>query len=165
MFESAPEIQYYTPEEAKAKKRAFAEALILDPFHPEKAAMLIEPRSTHASYILTHWQYDAEVNAIMEAAFIEKGAKAKIPTKDQFAASLIDEANTCRDKETKLDFLKLFASVMGYVEKPAAVQVQTNNTVNNVKNNVILMPTPEAGVTLEAELMEYQRKLIANERG
>lgn len=164
MFE-VPEIQYYTPDEAKAKKIAFANALILDPFHPEKAAVAVEPRLTHSSYILTHWQYDREVNEIMEAAFLSKGAKAKIPSKDEFAASLISDANECRDKEIKLDFLKLFATVMGYIEKPAAVQVQTNNTVNNVKNNVILMPAPVAGQTLEAELMEYQRKLTANERG
>lgn len=157
------EFTYYTPEEAKAKKRAFAMALLLDPFHADKAAKSIETRAPHLAYIMAHWQFDNEVNAIMEAAFLEKGAAAKIPTKDEFAASLITEANDCRDKETKLDFLKLFASVMGYVEKPAAVKIE-NNTLNNVKNNVILMPAPRDGQSMEAELMEYQRQLTANER-
>lgn len=158
------EFQYYTPDEAKAKKQAFAMALLRDPFHPEIAVLEVERRAPHISYILTHWQYDSEVNALMEAALADRGAAAKIPSKDEFAASLITEANTCRDKETKLDFLKLFASVMGYVEKPAAVKVETNNTINNVKNNVILLPAPQDGQSLEAELMEYQRQLTANER-
>lgn len=160
-----PDTQYYTPEEATAKKKAYALELLRDPFHRDKAAMAVESRSTHVSYILTHWQFDNEVNRFMEEAYQERGAKATIPTKDEFAASLIREANECRDKETKLDFLKLFASVMGYVEKPAAVSVTTNNTLNNVKNNVIILPAPAEGITLEAELMEYQRKLTANERG
>lgn len=160
-----PDFHYYTPAEATAKKRAFAAALMLDPMHRDRAAMAVETRSTHVSYILSQWQFDNEVNAFMEAMYAEKGAKSKIPTKDEFAASLIIEANECRDKETKLDFLKLFASVMGYVEKPAAVSVTTNNTLNNVKNNVIILPAPAEGITLEAELMEYQRKLTANERG
>lgn len=161
----ADEIEYYPPAEVEAKKRAFAQALMRDPMHPERAAFAIEPRASHVSYILTHWQYDAQVHAFMLELVDGVGAaKATIPTKDEFAASLIREANECRDKETKLDFLKLFAGVMGYVEKPAAVSVTTNNTLNSVKNNVILMPTPQDGQSLEAELMEYQRKLIANDR-
>jgi hypothetical protein len=157
------ETQYYTDDERAEKKIAFARALLLSPMDPAKAARSIEPRSSHIAFILAHWQYDAEVNKIMENMVLKDGAKAKLPSKDEFAASLISEAADCRDKETKLDYLKLFASVMGYVEK-SGVAVTTNNTINNVKNNVILLPTPIKGETLEMELMEHQRKLIANER-
>jgi hypothetical protein len=159
MFAS-DEIIYYTDDEAKAKKEAFAKALMINPHHPDRAAMSIESRASHVSYILTHWQYDPEVYAHMEALLKVEGQKAKIPTKEEFAASLISEANECRDKETKLDYFKLFANVMGYVEKPGAV-TNINNTVNNVKSNVLVLPERKPAAEIEGRVMEQQRLLTS----
>lgn len=156
------QIIYYTAEEEKAKKEAFARALMRNPMFPDKAAREVESRVTHISYILTHWQYDAEVNRLMAEVLETEGVRAKVPTKDEFAASLITEANECRDKETKLDYYKLFASVMGYVEKPSATTI--NNTVNNVKSNVLVLPERKSPKEIEARVIEQQRQLTSHER-
>lgn len=152
------EYEYYTPEETQVKKREFAAALMRYNTDPMKAAREVESRISHINFILSNWQYDNEVNNYMKEIRDEAGLTSTIPTKEEFAAALMRESLDIRQADIKLDFLKLFAQVMGYIEK-GGVSVNTNNNIIT-QQNVVVLPQQVAAKDLEAELMEQQRKLI-----
>jgi len=152
-------VDFYTADEATTKKKEFAAALMRDPLHPEKAALSIESRATHVSYILNNWQYDREVNGYMAEIREEKGAAATIPTKEEFAATLFSEGNAARTSDVKLDYFKLFAEVMGYIDKGKGTVVNNNNNLIQ-QRNVIVLPAKRPAKEIEGELMEQQRQLI-----
>lgn len=160
MFEPINPYDFYPTEtELQAKKREYAAALIRDPWHRDKAARFVEPRETHISYIVNNWQFDNDVNRYMRELQEEKKTDAIIPTKEDFAASVFRDALTCRDADTKLNYYKLFASVMGFIEKPSTV-VNNNNNTQKI-TNVLVMPAMAKAETIEHELVEYQHKLIS----
>jgi len=130
----------YTSDEIQDKKRAFALAFMRYPTDPARAAREVETRSAYISFILNNWQFDDEVQAYMleiREQSRNTGTAPELPSKEQFAATLWKEAQECRTKDTKLDYLKLMASVMGYIEKPSNV-TNINNTMDNRK--VIVLP-------------------------
>lgn len=148
---------YSTEEELQAKKREYAAALVRDPWHRDIAARFVEQRETHVSFILTNWQFDNDVNRYMRELHDAQKTEALIPTKEDFAASIYRDALLLRDAETKLDYYKLFASIMGYVEKPGGNAVQTTNIA---QQNVLIMPPSVNAESIEDRLIEQQRKLI-----
>lgn len=149
----------YAPDEMTEMKRRFAAALLLTPTEPDRAVASIEPRTAYANYILEHWQLDAEVQEFMRVAIVDQGsAGAHIPSKEEFAAQLFADARECKTKDLKLDYLKLFASVMGYVVKPAETAITNNVVVDNRK--VIMIPEPPTDIDAwEASVMADQAKL------
>jgi len=156
------EQEFYTPDEAKEKKREFAAALMRFNTDPVKAAREVESRVMHFNYILQNWQYDNEVNNYMKEIRDAGGLASTIPTKEEFAATIYREGSDIRAADIKLDYFKLFAQVMGFIEK-GGVNVNTTNNVIT-QRNVVVLPQQIPAKELEAELMEQQRNLINYER-
>jgi hypothetical protein len=149
---------YYPSEaELQAKKREYAAALVRDPWHRDIAARFVEQRETHISFILTNWQFDNDVNRYMREIHDAQKTEALIPTKEDFAASIWRDALMCNQRDMKLDYYKLFASVMGYVEKPGGNAAPTTNIA---QQNVLIMPPSRDAESIVAALVEQQRKLI-----
>lgn len=148
----------YGPDEIEKVKRAFAAALLKTPMDPVRAAASVEPRSAYVNFILANWQFDPDVQEYMRQLREDKGAEAAIPSKEEFAAQLYKDANECRDKSTKLDYMKLFAEVMGFKVKPAETIINNNNTVDN--RRVVMMPPPPSIDDWEAAAIESQAKLV-----
>lgn len=149
---------YHTPEEIETKKREFAAALMRNPLSPDKAVREVESRLPHISHILQNWQYDADVNQYMRELRDIEGVSASIPTKEQFAAKLYMEANECRTKDMALDYYKLFAEVMGFVDKGRGTTINNNSVLN--QRNVLVMPQMRQANEIEGELVEQQKQLI-----
>lgn len=157
-METDPYAFYPTEDELQAKKKEYAAALIRDPWHRGVAARLVEPRETHIAFILSNWQFDNDVNRYMQELQAEKKTEAIIPTKEEFAAAVYRDALTCKTSDMKLDYYKLFASLMGYVEKPGSA---TNNTTNNIQQNVLVLPAKETGKEYEDKWIDYGNKITA----
>lgn len=148
---------YPTDEELQAKKREFAAALVRDPWHRDAAARFVEQRDTHIAFILNNWQFDSDVNRYMREIHDEQKTEALVPTKDEFAAQVWRDALQCPHKDMKLDYYKLFASVMGFVEKPGGNAGPVTNIANQ---NVLVLPPTQSADNIEARLIEQQRNLI-----
>lgn len=127
-----PFMMFPPGEETDELKRQFAVALLDNPRDPYSAAATFESDPGRAQYIAMNWPNDALVIATMREAFEEGIGGEALPTKEEFALTLWDQARETKSATTKLDYLKLFASVMGYVEKPtekASVNVAVVNKV------------------------------------
>jgi len=146
----------YTPEELAAIKPRLADAFLKYPFDIPGAMRSVEPRVTHHPF-LASLQYDPELNQLMRERNNQEGAKSTLPTKEEFAATIWNDAAKARTSDVKLDFYKLFASVMGYVEKPGN---PSGNTTNIATQNVLVMPAKQAGGDFEDKWIGYGAKLI-----
>lgn len=155
---------FYSDEALEPKKREFAAALMRSPLDPVKAAYAVESRVTHINHILNNWQYDPLVNEYMAEIRDRDGLAATIPTKEEFAATLYHEGQSARSPDTKLDFYKLFADVMGYIEKGKGTVINNNNSVFQ-QRNVLVMPQQLPAEDMEDKLIEYQRELTVNVGG
>lgn len=150
----------YTSEEIIAKKREFAAAFLQFPNDPSRAASMIEARVAHKSYIVLYWPHDAEVQVFMNEIMKSKGAVASVPEdKYQFARQIYLDALECKDKDTKLDYFKLFADVMGYIEKNKGTTINNNN--NMIDNrSIMLMPDDMPLDEWEEMAMKQQQKML-----
>lgn len=90
------------------------------------------------------------------------GVGVLLPSKDELAKKILDEADATIDKKDKLGFLKLAADVMGYVTKG-----DVNIDARSLVQNVIEVPsriTEDQRPAKEFEWVEQQRKLVADAR-
>lgn len=140
-------------------KRAFAEVLLRMPDDPYGAARLVEPHMGKAQFISAYWLHDPLVVAHMETTYAVKGAAAVIPTKDEFAASVLKLAHEYKTADSKLDFLKLFASVVGYIEKPSGMG-GGNTTINNTVNKVMIVHKNDNRRLAVADRVAHQARLV-----
>ena len=150
---------FYSPDELLAKKREFAAVLMKQPVYDITGAVRMgESRLTHQNYIArSNWHFDAQVNEFMKELRTDIGLAAIIPTKEEFAAKLYSDISGLRDAEVKLDYYKLFASIMGYIEKP---NNPTGNTSVLVQQNVLVMPALQDDENYQAKIIEHQRSLV-----
>lgn len=148
--------RYYSPDELATIKRELASALMRYPMDPAKAVMEVEPRVTHHS-VLFRMQYDPEVNAYMsELRRSDLGVKSLLPTKEEFAATIYREGMSARTADVKLDYFKLLAQVMGFVETGKG---SGNGNVAIAQQNVIVLPAKQDGKDFEGKWIEYGRQL------
>lgn len=149
---------FYSTEETEQKKQEFARNLLLTPTDPYAAALRTDPRANFAIWITNTWQYDSEVQAHMKVLRDEHKSRAALPTKEEFAEMVIIDAKDTRNSSTRLELYKLFASVMGYIEKPAQTVVNNNTVVDNRK--VIALPEHKTIDNWESEAVTQQMKLV-----
>lgn len=148
----------YDAEETLKKKREFAANFLKSPLDPYAAAYATDPRPQYAMWITNTWQFDADVQTFMKELRDEHKTAASIPTKEEFAALLIADAQKCRNSSDRLDYYKLFGSVMGYIEKPAGTTINNNTVVDNRK--VIALPPAPSVDDWEVQAEIQQMKLI-----
>lgn len=148
----------YSAEELSRRKRAFAAAFLKTPLDPMAAALEADPRQNYAMVICNSWQFDAEVQAYMAEIADDEGAASGIPTKDEVARKLYQEATSIKDKDTALKYYDLLTKVMGFVEK-ASTNVNVNNTIDNRK--VIMLPATARIDAWEDAAIEQQREITS----
>lgn len=149
MFEDGPETD--------ALKCRFAEAFLRQIDDAYAAAKTVVPDMSRATYIATNWPDDPFVVAEMDRLSIERGAAATLPTKEEFAAKLLEQATETKSSATKLDYYKLFASVMGYVEKPTDKAPTVNVAI---MNKVMRVPRERTDDEARERIASNQARLI-----
>lgn len=84
-----------------------------------------------------------------------------VPTKEEVAARILDITKD-RDAEAKdrIAALRLVAEMYEYIPKAPPTQVTQNNMNGDIVRNVIQIP--ERPATWKEDMLERQRKLIAN---
>lgn len=149
-----------TAEELLARKEQFAE-LSLRESDPFKVALVIYPNDTgRALRIANEWPNDPQVKAIRQS-FVEAeedGETAFLPSK---ADACRLAWNIARDAEKftedRLKALRLYGEMRGFIEKPAAVQV---NNQTNVAMRVLVVKDYGTNDDWETALRQQQKKLI-----
>lgn len=143
-------------EDTDALKARFAVAFCRNPNDAYQAAKQIEANPGRASYMAAYWPADPYVIERMERETIDRGSAAFLPTKDEFALKVWQLAEESRTADAKLNFLKLFGSTMGYVEKPAERGNVNVAIVNKVMSVPVFADKDEARHAIAAQ----QAKLI-----
>jgi hypothetical protein len=143
-------------DDTDALKRAFAVALCRNPNEPYQAARQIEPNAGRASYIAAYWPGDPLVMSHMEKVSVDQGAAAFLPTKEEFAKRVLDASQEITRHDVKLDYMKLFAAVMGYVEKPS----DRPNVNVAIVNKVMAVPRYPNKEDARHAIAAQQAKLI-----
>lgn len=100
--------------------------------------------------------YDPVVNEEVERLLAEYGHEHFLPGKHELAAKIYDVAEAASDTDDKVKALKLYADVMGFVEKPGTV---VNNNLSQTVNKVMVLRDHGNEETWEARLIEQQRRL------
>lgn len=119
------------------QKHAFAEAWLRHPKDPFAAARDVFGADTGRALIVAQtWTLDVEVLAHQQRLIDEHGARSFLPTKEEFARRVLDATDALNDSvlafEDKLKGYKLFAEIMGYIEKPGPTINNNPTTINRV---------------------------------
>lgn len=138
-------------------KRTFAENFVKNG-DAYAAARAVSPQCmSTASMIAMQWPTDAGVLSHMSDVIAERGEYGDLPTKEDFALKLWHQADEARSPGVKLDFYKLFATVMGYVEKPAE---RPTTNVNVIVNKVMQVRRSGSDEEARERIASNQAKLI-----
>jgi len=103
-------------------KRQFAELWLALPDDPFKAACnLFGSDYGKASFVAQKWVIDPEVTAYTKTILKERGAKSFLPTKEDLAHKVFKSAENAFEYKDKCSLFKLYAEIMGFIEKPVVV--------------------------------------------
>lgn len=142
-------------EETDALKLRFAKAYARNPKDAYAAARTIEADYGKAQHMASNWPSDPIVlEYLAEQSEVDPD---KLPTKDEFAAELLKQARETNSSAVKLDYMKLFATVMGYVEKPREA---TTNVNVAVVNKVMRVPRSRTDDEARERIAANQARLI-----
>ena len=121
-------------EETDALKTKFAIALLRNPDHPFQAGCEVFGEDTgKALYVANNWLNDAYVAEQQRNLLKEKGARAFLPSKEDYAREVWRMALDTRTPiEEKRKFLDLYGEVMGFKERPQQSGINVNVTQNRV---------------------------------
>lgn len=149
-------------EEAERRKR-FAYQLLRDPENVYKAGFAAYPEGDGIAHALameaaTLWPDDSEMIQL-QAELIEKyGENHFLPSKSQLAREVFKTVQNGKTAADKTAAAKVYAEIMGFIEKPApAVQVNQNN----ITNKVMVVPMAPSNEDWEAKAQRAQAKLFA----
>lgn len=125
---------FYDRETEQRLKLLFAAAVLRHPHNLYDAAREIEQDNGRANWIVNNWSNDPVVIAAISQRVAELGpALAGLPTKEELAARIYNEASDVKDKSTKLAYYRAVADVMGYIPKGGGTNV-------NVQTNIVNAP-------------------------
>lgn len=151
-------------------KKAFGIELARNPGQPFQAALAIFGDDTGLALKASQlWVRDPVVIAARDVYLGEHGAEIKLATKDELAAKILNFADEKNAEETRylhdgkdrLTAYKLYAEVMGYIEKP---QVVNNNNNVVTSNRVMVVQNFGNDDDWEAAIRAQQSKLIHDAR-
>lgn len=149
-----------TAEELLARKEQFAALSLREP-DAFKVALVIYPNDTgRALRVANEWPNDPQVKTIRESLIDaeEDGETAFLPSKAD-ACRLAWNIARDADKftEDRLKALRLYGEMRGFIEKPAAVQV---NNQTNVAMRVLVVKDHGSNDDWEKQLRSQQKRLI-----
>lgn len=138
-------------------KTKFAEALLKNPDDAQACAFQVFDSPGQALQLAYKWASDPEVLAIRDELIEKNGLRSYLPSKEQQAKDIYVMAEDIKlDTESRLKAHRLYAEIMGNIEKP----VQTNlNTQVNV--GVMLVPMAANDEDWEQRAQHQQKTLIA----
>ncbi len=118
----------------KALKTKFAIALLRQPDDAFKAGVDVFGADTgRALYAAQNWINDAFIDAEKIRLLKEKGARAFLPSKEEYAREVWKLANEARTPiEDKRHLMALFGDIMGYKTQAEKAGVNVNITQNKV---------------------------------
>lgn len=146
------------------EKAAFA-ALLLRERDPFKAALTLFPNNTNrALFVATKWPTDPEFLALQKSVRENFDELSLLPTKAQFAQLILERMEGKRpdgsiippDTEDFAKLGKLFADVLGFIEKPQA----PSNSVTLIMPKVIEVPTHGTDEEWELAAGKQQHDLL-----
>ena len=150
--------------DVEEQKTAFAMALLKNPDNPFQAALSILPDTPSAVgfalQIAQLWVNDKFVAEEKLRLIEELGSATFLPTKvDQCRDIWKMATNEKLDEEVRLKAHRLYAEIMGNIEKPTV-----NNNINNgiVNNGVMIVPVSTSMDEWEKAASAQQRELILN---
>jgi len=140
------------------KKREFALRLLEARGDAHAAALRCEPFDVPSRlWLLNEGPGDPVVLAEYDRIVAERGHASFLPDKHALAAAIFDAGQKARDTDDKIKAFKLYADVMGYIEKPGTV-VNNNNLVDN--RSVVVVRDFGTDDDWERKLKSQQAKLI-----
>lgn len=141
-------------EEARLKT-AFAIASLRERDDPFKAAMSVMPDPGLAIFAAQNWPNDTFVCAEKMRLIEEKGETSFLPSKaDQLKDIWIMCTNPKLDEEIRLKAHRLYAEIMGNIEKNPTAQLSL------VNNGIIMIPVPASMDDWEKTAKQQQRGLV-----
>lgn len=141
------------------EKRSYA-ALLIKEREPFKAALLLFPEATNrALWVSNNWPNDPEVVAEKERLLKEGAANAHLLSKTDLARDIHERMQVVTKADDYVKLAKLYAEVLGYIEKPQASVTVTNNVPR-----VVEMPVFPTQDDWEAAAAKQQRESLANAR-
>jgi len=141
-----------------AAKEKFARLLLKEPSDPFAVALKVFPDDTkRALWVANNWPTDPEVLGLQEKATEDEGELAFLPTKGRLAREVWDMMHDkYTDAATFAKLGKLYAEIMGLIEKP---QVAVTTNVQNVTNKVMIVRENGSDAEWERKLLEQQTRL------
>jgi hypothetical protein len=138
-------------------KQKFAEALLKEP-DAFKAAFASIPDPGLALQAATLWVNDPIVLAHRHEFLEENGLRSILPTKEEQARDIYAIANNDKvDEEIRLKAHRLFAEVMGHIEKPT---IQGGTNILN--QGVMIVRDYGTDDDWEQRAKQHQQTLIGN---
>jgi len=142
----------------QALKLDFAANLLRTPNDPCKAAFATTPDTGLALQIAKLWVDDPAVKAHMDKLLVSNDAKSFLPTKEVQARDIYSLAtNEQLAPEDRLKAHRLYAEVMGHIEKPS--QTGTTNILNQ---GVMIVREALSDEDWQEKATKQQRTLIGH---
>lgn len=147
-------------QEENSNKTAFARALLRSPHDAFAAAQTVFPDDTgRAAFAARYWTTDAFVKNEMErlcpeVALEKEQALNGLPSKEEYALSIWELAQSARVPEDRIKALTLFGDVMGYRQKGG---ITVNNSVETPK--VMVVKDHGTDDDWERKVLEQQERL------
>lgn len=140
-------------------KRQFAAELIRNDGQPFKAAFAVAGEdSGYALQIARVWAADPFVVAEQERLLNSKEASSFLPSKQQQARDIYALAtDISKEPEDRLKAHKLYAEIMGYIEKPLA-----GAGINVLNQGVMIVPMAASDMDWQQKAERQQRLLTTN---
>lgn len=134
------------------QKTLFAEGLLRGLKEPFQIASEFESDTSRLLEIADLWPKDEFVLSEKKRLLEELGESAFLPTKAELAREVYLKASQEKDSDSAEKLYKLYASVMGYIEKPG-----TNVNVNNNSHNRVLIVKDHGTDSEWAEKLKKQQ--------
>ena len=127
-----------------------------DPF---KAAFATTPNTGEALVIGRDWPHDPVVQAEMDKLLSKEGAKTFLPTKETQAKDIYALAtNEKTAVEDRLKAHRLYAEVMGFIEKPS----QNGGNVNILNQGVMIVKDHGSDEDWQDKAAKQQKALLGH---
>ena len=139
-------------------KREFALRLLEARGDAHAAALRVEPHDVATRlFLLTECPTDPIVLNEMDRLIAERGHAAFLPDKHALAAAIFERANKSKSADDAFKGFKLYADVMGYIEKPGTT-INNNSVTDN--RSVVVVRDFGSDDDWERKLVAQQTRLI-----
>jgi len=143
------------------RHKAYAAIVLKEPLELWKAGKAAWPEETpyHQNMALNcalNWKDSPEIEEAKRALIEEKGAAYFLPDRYQICREIHAAANSAKTFDDKFKGLKLYAEIMGFIEKPGTSVVTNNTTVNKV----MVVPMTTSQDAWESNAIGQQVKVI-----